>query len=136
MITKTPMRWQQRFQSFKKVFLQLKKAVRKTHYTALEQAGITQMFNFTFELAWKTLKNLLETKGYTLDSPRTTIKQAFQSGYIKDADIWLDALEKRNIMARVYDDTQSRKIIALIKKTYFPLLAELHDALQKHAKNT
>lgn len=134
MTAKTPLRWEQRFQSFKKAFQQLKKAVKKPRYTALEQAGMTQMFNFTFELAWKTLKNLLEAKGYNLDSPRNTIKQAFQSGYINDADIWLDALEKRNIMAHVYDDMQSRKVISLIKNTYFPLLADVYTFLQKKSK--
>ena len=56
-------RWQQRFNNFKKAFIQLKEAVEIEHYSSLEKEGLIQRFEYTYELAWKTLKDFLEYRG-------------------------------------------------------------------------
>jgi hypothetical protein len=49
-------RWKQRFQNFKSAFMQLEAATALPKLNDLETSGLIQTFEYTFELAWKTLK--------------------------------------------------------------------------------
>ncbi|MCK4608760.1 MAG: nucleotidyltransferase substrate binding protein [Gammaproteobacteria bacterium] len=120
-------RWKLRADHYIKAYACLKVAVAKTEYSELEVAGLIHTFAFTFELGWKTLKDLLLLEGFDVATPRATIKQAFQAGHIKNGDIWLDALEKRNLMTHIYDEDESEVVVHLIKGTYYPMLEELHN---------
>lgn len=104
-------RWKQRFENFEKVFKELKEATEKSKLNKLERSGLVQTFEFTFELAWKTLKDYLESEGITAQSPRETIQQAFKSSYISDGDLWIDALEKRNLLSHTYSEELSLKAV-------------------------
>ena len=125
-------RWKQRFQNFDKAFKRLADAIliiRKDPDNVLLQAGLIQTYEFTFELAWKTLKDYLEMEGFTVPSPRATLRQAFQCGYIQQGDVWLKALNDRNLTAHTYDDEVAKGVIADIQQTYYFLLKDLHQWL-------
>lgn len=125
-------RWKQRFQNFDKAFKRLADAIliiRKDPDNVLLQAGLIQTYEFTFELAWKTLKDYLEMEGFTVPSPRATLRQAFQCGYIQQGDVWLKALNDRNLTAHTYDDEVAKEVIADIQQTYYFLLKDLHKWL-------
>jgi len=53
-------RWQQRFHNFTKALRQLEKGVNQEAYSELEIEGLIQRFEYTFELAWKTLQDFFE----------------------------------------------------------------------------
>ena len=59
----TDIRWKQWFSNYEKSFGELSAAVARGSYDKLSQAGLIQMFELTFELAWKTLKDKLEYDG-------------------------------------------------------------------------
>ena len=125
-------RWKQRFQNFDKAFKRLTDAIqiiRNEPDNVLLQAGLIQTYEFTFELAWKTLKDYLEMEGFTVPSPRATLRQAFQCGYIQQGDVWLKALNDRNLTAHTYDDEVAKEVIADIQQTYYFLLKDLHQWL-------
>ncbi len=125
-------RWKQRFQNFDKAFKRLTDAIqiiRNEPDNVLLQAGLIQTYEFTFELAWKTLKDYLEMEGFTVPSPRATLRQAFQCGYIQQGDVWLKALNDRNLTAHTYDDEVAKEVIADIQQTYYFLLRDLHQWL-------
>lgn len=127
-------RWKQRFQNFDKAFKRLADAIliiRKDPDNVLLQAGLIQTYEFTFELAWKTLKDYLEMEGFTVPSPRATLRQAFQCGYIQQGDVWLKALNDRNLTAHTYDDEVAKEVIADIQQTYYFLLKDLHQWLME-----
>ncbi len=42
----------------------------------LEKAGVIQYFEFTYELAWKSLKRILVFRGKDLNSPRPIFREA------------------------------------------------------------
>lgn len=125
-------RWKQRFQNFDKAFKRLTDAIqiiRNDPDNVLLQAGLIQTYEFTFELAWKTLKDYLEMEGFTVPSPRATLRQAFQCGYIQQGDVWLKALNDSNLTAHTYDDEVAKEVIADIQQTYYFLLKDLHQWL-------
>jgi hypothetical protein len=66
--------WKQRFQNFKKAFNQLSVAVGKEDLSDLEKAGCIQFYEFTFELAWKTLHDYLKSQNVDVKFPRDTTR--------------------------------------------------------------
>ena len=53
-----------RFQNYEKALKHLEEAISKKDLSDLEKAGVIQIYEFTFELAWKTLKDFLEYKEF------------------------------------------------------------------------
>ena len=71
-------RWKQRFENFDKSYKLLKKYSYKPIVTELERAGIIQFFEMTFELAWKVLKDYLESEGYMVKSLGKQLNKPFK----------------------------------------------------------
>ena len=124
-------RWKQRFENFDKSYKLLKKYSYKPIVTELERAGIIQFFEMTFELAWKVLKDYLESEGYIVKSPRETVKQAFQIGLIDNGHVWIDALSNRNLTTHTYDEELAIKMTSEILDAYLPELDKMYEKLSK-----
>ena len=122
-------RWKQRFHNFKNAFSFLSKAVKIADPSEIEEAGIIQAYEFTFELAWKTLKDYLEFNNVEVKFPRDTIKESFRYELIDSGDIWMDMLDKRNLMSHTYDEAGAQLAVDLIKNAYFPQILKLHNLL-------
>lgn len=127
----TDNRFLQRFSNYKKAFAQLTEFIEKGELNKLEVQGLIQCFEYTFELAWKTIKDYLEQQGFDVKSPRSAIQIAFQTQLIKEGHIWIDALEKRNLMAHTYDETIASEAQKLIISEYYPRLKELLSDLEE-----
>lgn len=113
-------RWKQRFVNFEAAFKKLSQAVDNIDkLDDLSKEGLIQRFEYTFELAWKTLKDYMESKGELIKFPRETIKSAFQAGLINNGEIWLEMLDKRNLISHIYDENEFNSIVQLIVKNYF-----------------
>ncbi len=105
-------RWKQRFENFSRAFKLLQEAFDRDPegMSDLEKEGAIQRFEYTFELAWKTLMDYLIYSGVAFDqiTPRSVIKEAFAAKVIKDGQVWIDMLEQRNLMSHTYDDESFR----------------------------
>jgi nucleotidyltransferase substrate binding protein (TIGR01987 family) len=116
-------RWLQRFSNYEKALNQLRNAVqlaKKRELSELEQQGMIQSFEYTHELAWKTLKDFLEDKGYKdIYGSKDTIRLAFKTGLIQNGEIWMDMIVNRNQTSHTYNEETSQKIVNNIKKKYF-----------------
>jgi len=123
-------RWKQRFSNYKKAYGQLSEFIARDKLNKFELQGLIQCFEYTFELAWKTMKDYLEEEGYDVRSPRTAIQTAFQAQLVKDGHMWIDALEKRNLMAHTYDENLAIQAEKLIRTEYFQILKELYFTLE------
>lgn len=124
-------RWKQRYANYKKAVMQLTEFVEKPDLNKFEAQGLIQCFEYTFELAWKTAKDYLEAQGFVVRSPRQTIQLAFQTELIADGHVWIDALEKRNLMAHTYDENTTKEAERLIRVNYYSMLKALQDELEK-----
>ena len=119
-------RWKQRFQNLRFAFGQLCEFMEVGELNKFETQGLVKCFEYTFELSWKTLKDFLDEEGFTdIKSPRDTIKQAFQSGYLIQGRLWLEALEKRNLMSHTYKEEIKNEVVGLIREKYFQMISEL-----------
>jgi nucleotidyltransferase substrate binding protein (TIGR01987 family) len=104
---------------------ELAEAVNKKEYSVLERAGLIQLFEMTFELAWKTMKDYLEEKGITVKFPRDVIKESFQNDIVENGHAWIGMLEKRNLLSHTYDEQKATEAARLIREDFFPELKQV-----------
>ena len=127
-------RWQQRLDTFGTALAQLTNACDRERYDYLELAGLIKTFEFSFELSWKVLKDLLFHEGHDAKTLRAVIRKSFEVDYIDESDCetLLDALDKRNLLSHAYLLDVAEAAASLIKEHYHPVLLGLHRAL--HAR--
>jgi nucleotidyltransferase substrate binding protein (TIGR01987 family) len=104
--------------------------------TDLSRDGVIKRFEFTFDLAWKTLNLYLERQGHECGGPRPTLKKAFAEGLIQtpdDADVWLQMLEDRNLTSHAYDEALAASIHHNIVTRHAPRLSAMAQQLQSLA---
>lgn len=127
-------RFEERIADFNNALNRLKEAVSTDKDpTELEIDGTLQRFEFTFELAWKCMKDYLEKEGvsFSLGSPRDVIQNAFKYHLIDDGEAWIDMMLSRNDLSHLYDDAKSREIYEKIKGKYIGLLDVLIEKLKQ-----
>ena len=86
-----------------KALVQLQEALKLPADNDVIKAGCIQYFEFSFELAWKTIKRIAEEEGLSdCNSPKSALKAAFSNGWIETEEVWLDMLSSRNKMSHTY----------------------------------
>jgi len=125
-------RYEERKEDLKKATQRLGEAIKEPD-TELAIDGTLHRFEFTFELAWKTMKDYLENQGIIskIGSPREVIKEAFTAGIIEDGEEWLNMMLARNELSHLYDEETSREIYDNIKKKYIFEFIKLLKKLDK-----
>lgn len=132
-------RWQQRFQNFDRAFTLFKTALQDRPleaYTALEQEGIIQRFEYADELAWKTMKDYLQGDGVVVSpvTPREVIKQAFAANLIADGQVWIDMMLQRKQLSHTYDFSKFRQVLDAALTRYCPAMQAWHTWLAARAQ--
>lgn len=130
-------RWKQRFQNFDRAFLLLQSALENglDSLNQLEKEGVIQRFEFSFELAWKTLKDYMEEAGFVFATitPRQVLKDAFAAKILKDGQLWIDMLNHRNLLSHTYDHVKFEGAVKAVHERYVAALDQLHEFLQQEA---
>lgn len=125
-------RWEQRFSNFKKALEQLDRFIQKDNLNELEKQGLIKAFEYSYELSWKTLQDLLKEKGYNnIAGPKPVIEQSFQDGYISDGKGWMRMHKSRNLTSHTYDEDIAKEILEKIKEEYLLLFKNLQARLEK-----
>jgi len=121
-------RFEERKQDFKNAVNRLGEGLKEAP-DDLRIDGILQRFEFTFELAWKCMKDYLEKEGIvsSIGSPREIIQLAFKHNIINDGDKWIDMMLDRNSLSLMYDEAKSREIYYKIKNEYIKLFELLKN---------
>lgn len=133
----TEIRWHYRFRNFSRAYTLLREAVEPevSELNQLEREGVIQRFEYTFELAWLTLKDRLEYDGVALATvtPRNVIREAFTARLIADGEAWTDMLTDRNLMSHTYDFARFEAVIENIRNRYLEILDDLYQRLALEA---
>ena len=127
-------RWQYRFDNYKRAFCLLREAIelqQERELTDLEKEGIIQRFEYTWELAWKTLKDYLENEGVVLDkiTPKAVLVASLEAKIITQHETWMQALDDRNKMNHVYSKVAFAQVINHIDTKYLSLFDYLYEKL-------
>ena len=132
-------RWRYRFTNFARAYALLREPLEQDPeaLSDLEREGVVQRFEYTFELAWKTLKDRLEHDGATLATvtPRAVIREAFQAKLIDDGETWTDMLADRNKVSHTYDNETFLETIRNIRRRYLAVLGDLHERLGQESSD-
>ncbi len=124
-------RWEQRFVNYRKALTRLQKFIDKGELSELEEQGLIKAFEYTYELAWNTIKDFLEYKGQTdIYGSRDAIRKAFELGLIDDGENWMDMLKSRNKTSHTYNEETAREICQAVVEVYYLLLKQLKAKLE------
>jgi nucleotidyltransferase substrate binding protein (TIGR01987 family) len=130
-------RWKQRLDNFQRALRQLTLAMElkaQRPLSDLEQQGLIQGFEFTHELAWNVLKDYLEMEGIQgLVGARSTAREAFKRGLVRDGEVWMDMIEKRNLSSHTYNPAVANILALSIAERYYPAFRELQQRFAKEA---
>ena len=65
-------------------------------------------------------------------SPREVIRKSFETEYINedDSEVFLDALDKRNLLSHTYEGETALEAERLIKGRFCPLLRRICNAME------
>ena len=129
-MTEQDIRWIQRFNHFTKALGQLKKFIQKGNLNDLEEQGLIQAFEYTYELAWNTLKDYLESQGETeIHGSRDAFRLSFQRGLIEDGETWMEMVRSRTLTSHTYNEEIAKQIVSDVSTKYVPQFVKLHEKL-------
>lgn len=116
-------RWLQRFENYQAALARLKEATalaKERELSDLEQQGLIKVFEFTHELAWKTLKDYAQAHGSTsrLHGSRDATREAFALGLIENGPLWMKMIDHRNDTVHAYDEATADEIAGAILSSY------------------
>ncbi|HEY5585316.1 MAG TPA: nucleotidyltransferase substrate binding protein [Ruminiclostridium sp.] len=124
--------YKQKYENYKNAFDRLSKGIVKfDKINDLQRDGLIQRFEFTFELAWKTIKAIFEDEGLIgLNSPKTILREALSAGLIEDDELWLLMLNDRNSTSHIYSEELAIEICNNITTKHITAFGELIKQIQ------
>ncbi len=130
-------RWRQRLNNFQKALNQMNKFYKKgKDLNELEKQGLIKSFEYTYELAWNTIKDFYETQGEPdIQGSRDAIQLAFKRGLIVNGEEWMQMLKDRNRTSHVYNEDIANEIADKILNVYYKLFHELESNFEKIINN-
>ena len=125
-------RWCQRFSNYRKALSSLTEFVEWGDLNKLEEQGLIKAFEYTYELAWTTLKDFLEDQGHQdIAGSRDAFRKAFSVGVIEDGEVWMSMLKSRNKTSHTYNQVTAHDIATSVIDSYYPMFCSLEATLLK-----
>lgn len=112
---------QETLASFKQSLDRFNEILKEKESIITRDASI-QRFEFTVELAWKSIQKFLREEKIICRSPKECLKEAFKFGLIEDDPIWLQMIEDRNLTVHTYDENTAREVYKRLPKYLAPLI--------------
>jgi len=125
-------RFEQRLSNFSKTLNLLIKSCETKIEDERDMAGIIQFFEMSVELSWKCYRDYMLDQDFEDPiSPKNTVKSALNYSLISEenAEVWLKALNLRNITSHTYDENVILLIVNRIKDEFLPFLKKIHSFL-------
>jgi len=131
-------RWKQRFQNFDRAYILLRDALEKGPgaLNQLEKEGVIQRFEYSFELAWKLVKDYMEENGHIFSTitPRQVLKDGFAAKVMADGQVWINMLDHRNLLSHTYNFASFEKAVDAIAARYLPAMEMLHEFFHQESQ--
>ena len=115
--------------SLEQAFLRLKEALAEPK-TGLTRDASIKRFEFSFELAWKSIQKYLYGEGISCASPKSCFREAYKAGWVTDSPLWIRMIEDRNLTVHTYNESVAEDIYSRLS-SYLPLVEGLIENLKK-----
>jgi nucleotidyltransferase substrate binding protein (TIGR01987 family) len=123
---------EQKIAQYKNAITNLEEVLKMDFDEIIRDSAI-QRFEICYEIAWKAMKQTLLFKGSDAgNSPRDIFKNAFKLSLIRDENIWLDILVKRNLSTHTYSEELANSLYQKLPE----FLSEMKYTLQKIQSET
>jgi nucleotidyltransferase substrate binding protein (TIGR01987 family) len=94
--------------------------------------SIIQRFEFTFEMAWKTLFRYVKDKGERVAAKAwDVLPVAFESLLIEDAQTWDKMREYRNDTSHEYNQIKALEVASFVRAKAYPAFCALQSELKR-----
>lgn len=106
----------QHLEDFKRALSRLREVLALPLNDVVRDSAI-QRFEFTMDIAWKTLKVFLfAMHGITVKSPKEAFRQAYKTGIIPYDEFWMELIDMRNTTAHAYNEQYAQTVYAKLPK--------------------
>jgi len=130
-MTAQDIRWIQRFNNFEKALSQLTKFIEKGNLNEFEKQGLIQAFEYTYELAWNTLKDYFEGQGdVNILGSRDAFRLAFKRGLIENGETWMKMIASRIATSHTYNENVAEEIAKDTENLYYGEFVKLYEKLK------
>lgn len=76
----------------------------------LSRDGVILRFEYTYELAWKLMKEVNNSLGVECTSPKECMRYALKNDLINDAEKWFNYADNRNLIVHTYSRQNAKRI--------------------------
>ncbi|OGY86869.1 MAG: hypothetical protein A2233_05465 [Candidatus Kerfeldbacteria bacterium RIFOXYA2_FULL_38_24] len=119
-------------ESFKLSVQRFEEILQEKPSISIHDASI-QRFEFTTELAWKSIQKFLRNEEIVCRSPKQCLKEAFSFELVEDDERWIAIMEDRNLTSHTYNETTAEEVYKRLPN-YLPLFKKLLSSLEKNIK--
>lgn len=111
--------------------MKLEGFIDKTDLNDLEKQGLIQVFEYTYELSWNTIKDYYEYQGESgIQGSRYAFRLAIKREFVKEDQLWMDMIQSRQKTAHTYNEKTANEIAARVINDYFGLFKDLVRSLK------
>jgi len=129
-------RWTQRFANYQKALAQLSRFVQKEKLNEMEEQGLIKAFEYTFEMAWLTIKDYYKDQADTIiQGSRDAFRLAFRREMIADGETWMAMIKSRQLTVHTYDPETAKEVGTDIRDQYHKAFKDLEATLLGYLKN-
>jgi nucleotidyltransferase substrate binding protein (TIGR01987 family) len=107
----------------------LKEALGEPEASSKSWDDTSQAFEYTMDLFWKLVKEMLASRGIDTHMPREAVQASYERGWIEDPSLWIEMLKdeyelsgsnlNRNTVQHLYPRIRS----------YYPELLRIHERM-------
>lgn len=127
-------RWVQRLDSYQKAFDSLSADVElatERDLSDIEQRGLIQAFEYTYELAWNVIKDFYQSAGATnIQGSRDAFTVAFNQNLVT-SEVLIKTIKSRQLTVHSYNKDTAAGIFHDVVDEYYAAFEELLKSLQR-----
>lgn len=118
-------KFENRWRSFVNSLSSLSEAKERDLEDSFVLSGTSAKFCITFDLAWKTMKDILvqyyAMNDFVAGSPREVLRAAFRAELISE-DVWMEMLKVRNLLVHDYNGDIVEEYCQVIVHEYIDIM--------------
>jgi nucleotidyltransferase substrate binding protein (TIGR01987 family) len=123
-------RFEQQRMQFEKALSRLQEALLENE-SGIVRDAIIQRFEFTFEMAWRTMHRWLSDRGERVPLQAFAVLPAAHAArLLEEPDVWDQIRHHRNETSHTYDESKAIEVAAFVRAVAEPAFATLLPRLQ------